>query len=93
MTDENAKADIIAFRTLRFFDRAIAQLYRKRHRAHGNRVGLVGASAPRGCDQPFGKIHERGLIEKRCHCGWQSVYGPGLGNTSEPGPTATEGRK
>jgi hypothetical protein len=54
---------------------------------------LVGASAPRGRDEPFGKIHERGLIEKRCHCGWQSVYGPGLGNTSEPGPTATEGRK
>jgi hypothetical protein len=93
MTDENAKADIIAFRALRFFDRAIAQFYRKRHRAHGNRIGLVGASAPRGCDKPFGKIHERGLIEKRCHCGWQSVYGPGLGNTSEPGLTATEGRK
>ena len=39
-------------------------------RPDGNRVGLVGASAPRGRDEPFGKIHERGLIEKRRHCGW-----------------------
>ena len=39
----------------------------ERHRTHRHRVGAVGAGAARGLHQAFGKIVERGLIEKRRH--------------------------
>ena len=65
--DENAQADIVAFGALQFLDGVVAHLHRKRHRAHRERVGLVGAGAPRGGNKPFGEIGEGGLIEKRGH--------------------------
>jgi hypothetical protein len=56
MADKNAKPNIVAFRALRFLDRAIAQFDGKRHRAYRHGIGLIGAGALGGGDQPFGKI-------------------------------------
>ena len=49
----------------RFLDRAVAHFDRQRHRAHRDRIGRIGAGAPRGRDQAFGKVEQGGLIEKR----------------------------
>ena len=56
MAHQDAKPDIVAFRALRFLHRAVAQFDRKRHRPHGHGIGLIGAGAFGGGDQPFGKI-------------------------------------
>ena len=65
VADDDAQADIVAFGALRFLDRAVAHVDRQRHRAHGDGVGLIGAGAARGGNEPFGKIGEGGLIEER----------------------------
>ena len=62
--DQDAQAHIVAFGALRFLDRAVAHIDRQRDRAHGDRVGRVGAGAARGGDQTFGEIGEGGLIEE-----------------------------
>ena len=67
VADQDAQADIVAFGALRFLDRAVAHVDRQRDRAHGDRVGLVGAGAPRRGDQALGEIGEGGLIEQRGH--------------------------
>ena len=64
MADEHAQPKIVALGALQFLDRAVAHLDRKRHRADGERVGLIGAGAPRGGDETFGEIGEGGLVEK-----------------------------
>ena len=65
--DEHAQPHVVALGALGFLDRALAHLDRKRDRAHGDRVGRVGAGAARGRDQPFGKFGQRGLIEEGGH--------------------------
>ena len=70
LADQDAKPDIVAFRTLRFVDRAIAQFDGKGHRPHRHGISLVGAGAFGGGDQLLGKIQQCGLIEQRCHRGW-----------------------
>ena len=75
MAKEDAKPDVVAFRPLRFLDRAIAQIDPERNRAQRHGIGLIGAGALGGRNQPFGKIQQFGLIEQRRHRGWQSVYG------------------
>ena len=67
MADQDAQADVVALGALQFLDRAVAHLDRKRDRAHGDRIGLVGAGAPRGADEALGKIGEGGLVEQRGH--------------------------
>ena len=62
--DQHPQADVVAFGALRFLDRAVAHLDRERDRAHRDRIGGIGAGAAGGGHQPFGKIGERGLIEK-----------------------------
>jgi len=63
--DENAQTDIVALGALRFLDRAVAHLDRKRHRTHGDCIGLTGAGAVRGGNETAGEIGKRGLIEQR----------------------------
>jgi hypothetical protein len=46
--DDDAQAEIVALGALGFLDGAVAHLDRKRHRTHGERVGLIGAGATRG---------------------------------------------
>ena len=77
VADQHAQADVVAFGALRFLDRAVAHVDRQRHRAHRDRIGLVGAGAPRRGDEAVGEIGEGGLIEERGHLGWQSVYADG----------------
>ena len=64
VADEHAQPEIVALGALRFLDGAVAHVDRKRYRAHGQRVGLIGAGAPRGGDETFGEIGEVGLVEK-----------------------------
>ena len=71
--DENAQAHIVAFGALRFLDRAVAHIDRERYRAHGDRVGRIGAGTPRGGNQTFGDIGKGGLVEKRRHCRFAKV--------------------
>ena len=65
MADEDAQAHVVAFGALRFLDRAVAHIDGQRDRAHGDGVGLVGAGAARGGNEPFSKIGEGSLIEER----------------------------
>ena len=65
--DEHAQAEIVAFRALGFLDRAVAHFDDERHRAHGDRVGVVGAGLARGAHQAFGEVSQGGLIEERGH--------------------------
>jgi hypothetical protein len=65
--DKGAQSYVIAFGALRFLDRALAHLDRKRHPAHGERVGGIRAGPARSRDQPFGEIGQRGLVEERGH--------------------------
>ena len=69
--DEDAQPEIVAFGALRFLDGAVAHLDRQRHAAHGDRVGLVGAGALGGGDDPFGDVGEGGLVEERWH--WLAI--------------------
>jgi len=69
MADENAQTNIVAFGTLRFLDRAVADLDDLRRRTHRYGIGLVSAGAPRGVDEASGKTQKSGLIEKGIHCG------------------------
>ena len=62
--DEDAQTDVVAFGALGFLDRAFAHADRKRHRAHRDRVGGIGAGAARRGDQTFGEIGQSGLVEK-----------------------------
>jgi len=63
--DQHPQAEVVALRPLGFLDRSLAQLDRKRHRAHRHRVGGVGSGAPRRLDQPRGQIRQGGLVERR----------------------------
>jgi hypothetical protein len=47
--------------------RSLAHLDRKRNRAQRERVGSIRSGPASGCDQPFGEISQRGLIEERGH--------------------------
>ncbi len=64
LADQHAQAEIVAFRALRFLDRALAQFERERQRAHRHGVGGIGAGRARGLDQPFGVVGEGGLVEQ-----------------------------
>ena len=66
-SDEDAQADIVAFGALGFLQRAVADFDADRDRAHGDRVGGVGAGLARGLHQSFGQIGEGGLIEEGLH--------------------------
>ena len=62
--DEDAQPQVVALGTLGFLDRALAHLHRLRHRAHGDRIGRVGAGLARGGHQAFGEIGQGGLVEQ-----------------------------
>jgi hypothetical protein len=64
---QRAQPHIVAFGALGFLDRAVAHLYPERHRAHRKRVGGIGAGPASGCNQPFGEVSQRGLVEERGH--------------------------
>ena len=69
VADQHAQADVVALGALRFLNGAVAHIDGQRDRAHGDRVGLVGAGAARGGNEPFSKFGEGGLIEERGHFG------------------------
>ena len=52
----------------------VAYVDRERYRAHGDRVGRIGAGTPRGRNQTFGDIGKGGKVEKRRHCRFARVY-------------------
>ena len=54
---------------LALLDGSVPHLDRKRRGADRDRIGGIGAGAPRGFDQPLGKIDEGGLIEQGGHDG------------------------
>jgi hypothetical protein len=66
---QNAQPHVVAFGALRFLHRAVAHFDRKRHAAHGNGVGRIGAGAPRGSNEAFGKIGQGRLVKQRGHYG------------------------
>ena len=79
VANDNAQAKVVSLGALRFLDGAVAHINRKRYRAHGERVGLIGAGAARGGHEAFGEIGEVGLVKKRWHvwaglCGGRSEY-------------------
>ena len=67
-SDEYAQPHVVALGALGFLHRALAHLDRKRHRAHGERIGRVGAGAAGSGDEPLGEVGQRGLIEERGLC-------------------------
>lgn len=64
LADEYAQADIVAFRTLRLLDLAVAHFDALRHAAHRDRVRRIGAGAPGRIDETLGQFTECGLIEQ-----------------------------
>ena len=64
LADQHAQADVVALGALALLDRAVAHLDRLRDRAHRDRIGRVRAGAARGRDEAFGKVEQRGLVEK-----------------------------
>src|SRR5262249_52801891 len=67
MPHQHPQAEIVGFRALALLDRALPHLDRERGRAHRNRIGGVGAGAPRGFDAPVGECDEGRLIEQGGH--------------------------
>ena len=67
VADDDAQPEVVAFGALRFLDRAVAHLDRKRHRADRKRVGLIGAGPLCGSHKTLGEVGEVGLVEKRTH--------------------------
>ncbi len=66
-SDDDAQAEVVAFRALGFFDGAVAHLDGQRDRTNRERIGLIGAGAARGIHEAFGELGEVGLIEKGLH--------------------------
>ena len=64
LADQNAQADIVALGPLGFLDTSVAHLDALRDAAHCDRIGRIGAGAPRRLDQPLREIGQRGLIEQ-----------------------------
>ena len=58
MPDQHPQAEVVGFGALALLDGALPHLDRKRCGAHRDRIGSIGASAPRGFDHAVGKIDE-----------------------------------
>ena len=67
--DEHAQPHVVALGALGFLHRALAHLDRERYRAHGDRIGRIGAGTAGSGDEAFGEVGQRGLIEERGHGG------------------------
>ena len=65
--DEDPQAHIVAFGPRRLLDRAVAHVDRLGYPAFGDCVGRIGAGAPGGRNQPFGKGREGGLVQQGIH--------------------------
>jgi hypothetical protein len=61
---QHAQPDIVAFRPLRFLDASVAHLDALRNASHGDRIGGVGAGAPRRFDQALRQRAQGGLVEQ-----------------------------
>src|SRR5262249_5929452 len=65
VTDDHPQPEIVALRAFRFLNGAVTDLDRKRYRADGECIGLIGAGAARGGHEALRELGGSGLIEKR----------------------------
>jgi hypothetical protein len=77
-SDQDPQADIVALGALGALHLAVAHLDRGRHGTDRDRIGRVGAGAPRRRHQALGEIGERGLVEQGCcHEGFLEGFSAG----------------